>query len=227
MAETGERPDIVPYTLGQLSDVDSASAPAVGDTLTWDGAEWRAGGIAGEFGPALSLWKGQYDGANLADYQAIYATWIALDPSPTSGYETYPGTHPPMGSWVAAYSGTLRWLASEPGLYHLYASRYARLSAAPSADAALTWSPLSTILLNSIWGVDNDITFKPAVTVNQRTESITVPISQGMIDAGIGGVDVGAPFFATGGAERVNLLSLNVIIERHSPGAAFNYYGDI
>jgi hypothetical protein len=59
------------------------------------------------------------------------------------------------------------------------------------------------------------------------TQQIVMPISQGMIDAGFGGFDAGAPNYISGAAERINELRLVAVIERYSPGSTFDYYGNI
>lgn len=180
-------------------------------------------------GPALTLFDATATGS-YADNNALRLAWSGMTVAQASGYETYPGVQPVMGSWTDVFGTSLRWMPDEPGFYTAYVLQAVSFDGAPHATAGAGLALPLDIIGNHVWGSDS-VFRKPlnpfGTYQSQRTDRVTLPISQGMIDAGFGGFDVNAPQYFTGGSERASLLYLFVLIEKYSPGSAFDYYGDL
>jgi hypothetical protein len=227
MAEQ-DRPDAVPAVLNDLMDVDGT--PSEGDGLSFTDGAWRPGVAAGllpESGPALTVFDGESTGSR-SDNIEIGEAWGAIPVAQKEGYEAYPGVHPPMGAWSSAQGLGMEWRATEPGVYTVYTMNGFALSAAWGANSAAYLCPPIPLVSGQAWGADRTTAaLAPGQLTVFRTDHLTLFISQGMIDAGWGGFCFRAPAYTPHGAERVNLLYVLAVIERHSPGSAFDYYGDI
>lgn len=134
-AEPGERPDVVPYTLGDLSDVQS-TGPSVGDALRWDGTQWTPGSATCENGPMVSIFAGTKSSPGVGTNQnlteipdndyANWAPWTALqevDDAP--------------GEWVLGGGGQAQFQFSRAGLYSVRATYSATVSGALDPDCYL------------------------------------------------------------------------------------------
>jgi len=226
MAEQ-DKPTLVPEVLNDLMDVDGT--PSEGDGLAYSAGAWRPGVAAGllpENGPALTFWNSVYSGANLADQPAINAARTAMTMGIQPGYDTYPGVQPVMGTWVQV-NGSFAWHADEPGLYQVYWSEEITVNTAPGTGALCTHrEPTDLIHFNTFGGPTLGVPLATA-TVFRAGGVLNFNVSQGMIDAGFGGFGKPSISYAPSGAERVNGMRFQALIQRHSPGSTFDYYAEI
>lgn len=224
MAEQ-DRDDLVPSVLNDLIDVDGE--PTDGDGLEYSTGAWRptfGAGSLPRYGPVLNVWGGEYSGAALVDQDAINAAWVAMTVVKNTGYD-YVGNPPAMGGWAAAF-GQQRWRATEPGFYSIYVRSQGNADSYNANGFGRMAHHLSAIG-NQTWGNDLMTPIKSATEQYAFTQQLTLPISQGMIDAGYGGFDVGSVIYVPGAGERLNYLRLMCVVERYSPGSEVDYFGDI
>jgi len=222
MAEQ-DRKDLVPSVLNDLMDVDGE--PADGDALVREGGVWApTAGPLPPYGPALTFYEAYSPTANLADDNAIKAAWIALNMAHVPNYQIV--NQPPTGTWTGEAWGSQVWRATEPGIYSAYVWQSISLSATPTAGARVMQAEPGSYLLDYTWTMDR-IPRLAHTQQNDTAGNITLFVSQGMIDAGVGGLAVRTPRYITSGAERVNSLYMIVAIERQSPGSTFDYYSEL
>lgn len=228
MAEQ-DREDLVPSVLNDLIDVDGE--PADGDGLVRDGDTWRPGnGNLPSLGPVFTIFDGYANASpTYADLGAQRAAWEAMDVQPDSGYDEYPAAQEVLGSWEGVFLGRQRWRPDTPGLYTAYILSSVYINADPSSGAVALVSPPLVPTLDRTWGIDTEyIKFAGLSSPARRVDHITMPISQGMIDADYAGLVVKAPgVIGQTGPELCNQLELVAIIERQSPGSPIDYFGGL
>ena len=232
MAEQ-DRKDLVPSVLNDLIDVDGT--PADGQGLRRSAGVWTPADMLGvddvlpEFGPCLSFYEGSHSGT-IADASAAAAAWSGMDMGVVPGYgpDEYPGGHVAQGTWSGETLGSYQvWHADEPGIYQVYTLAQLGLDGAPHATGEARFGPPWGTIPAWSWGTDTEK--KPFALLNyaHRVDTLTVFVSQGMIDAGKGGFAIRRPYYITPGSERANSLYLFALIERVYPGATFDYYADL
>jgi len=230
MAEQ-DKPTLVPAVLNDLIDVDGE--PADGDMLIRQGGAWvpAAGPLPGAFGPALSFFTADYTGANLANDAAVKAAFVALSVIRDTQYDyVVPPSEPAIGTWqglAIGARGLQRWFATEPGIYNAYILQTFTVSETPTAGAKGFFSAPMSSIASFTWGPDPIWAGLISPTQFSRAENLNLSISQGMIDAGAGGFDLKHPAYLTSGAERINSIYLEIVIERYSPGSTFDYYDQV
>lgn len=229
MAEQ-DRKDAVPSVLNDLIDVDGT--PADGDGLAYTGGAWRPGVAAGllpEFGPALCVWQGNYDGVALANnLPAIGAAWNAMVMAVT-GTDTWPGTQPTLGGWGET-NGYVRWLATEPGIYRWWVEQRIGLDGAPHSSGRFSMLGAQDWMEGWVYSEAAETVGPTGVNVLnqvQRYRSGVLFASQGMVDNDRAGVFTPSPGYETSGSERVTNLRSVLFVQQYSPGSTFDYYGNL
>lgn len=233
MAETGERPDVTPYTLGQLSDVDSGTPPSVGDALVWDGTEWGgAAALVSSNGPAVETWQ-TYIGGGMP----------AVVEGTTYGRGTTEGAQilQRQGGWPEAFQQCGHivqdadfqvWHPDTPGRYRLYSEFYGLISGGSPTNPVLTTRTLHDPVLDATWF--GDPIYYRLVNVGggfrfEVNHYLDVEFCQEQIDAGGYPSGVKTPYFkfdALGGAT-VSFAAYVLVAMRLSPGRDTSIWSEL
>lgn len=231
MAESTDREDVTPTRLGDLGDVDSEAAPAVGDSLAWNGTEWAAGaaGMAPN-GPLFNSYS-YYRTTNILpnDANTYPPEYLNITEAPeddtVAGYSGYTWSDvsaplPRFGAWVLK-SGQYAYQINTPGRYRIEARFTLTCSSAALSDfiecslygPGVLWNPPTSQFhsqgFTSIAGtVDQVVDVTPAVIASDEANSCYAQ----------------AAWYRRAGSQTGTGYSVQFIIWQLTPGAPVNVY---
>lgn len=212
-------PDGTPMTVQLATGMTHYIQPSYDDASSVA----RGTSLLPEYGPVFNKWDGTVsEGAGFADNSAVLAAW--LDELPVRTDTTYPGEHPDTGAWSELWDTYRAWGATDPGLYSIYVYQGANIENELSGTRVAFGVPTERVAA-SVHTPDTAVVGYSSGF--QATLRLVMPISQGMIDAGVGGFVIAAPQLYAAGSEQILDALCYVIIQRYSPGSAFDYFGDI